>query len=95
MPHFKPYTCLTNNIPLNEMNKPLAELRGKELYWAEQSLLQPLDQVDRADENIFNRIIWHSVKGADTPYPAHLAGAHGKGLKKLKLVLTGADDDDD
>jgi len=93
-PNFTPYQCLTNNIPLDEMNKPLAQLNGKELYWAEQSLAQPLDQVDQADENTFNRIIWHSVKGVDTLYPAHLAGAHGKGLKKLKLVLTGEDDDD-
>jgi hypothetical protein len=77
------------------MNKPAAQLQGLELYWAEQSLAQPLDQVDQADEDTLNRIIWHSVKGVDTPYPAMLAGAHGKGLKQLKLSLTGRDDEDD
>jgi hypothetical protein len=40
-----------------------------------------------------NRIIWHSVKGADTPYPAHLAGAHGRGLKTLNLRLVGNEDE--
>ncbi len=92
-PNFSTYTCLRNNIALDEMNKPTAELQGLELYWAEQSLAQPLDQLDQADEDTFNRIIWHSVKGVDSPYPAMLAGAHGKGLKRLKLSLTGEDDD--
>ncbi|MEI2723718.1 MAG: bifunctional YncE family protein/alkaline phosphatase family protein [Verrucomicrobiota bacterium] len=93
-PNFSPYNCLQNNIALDEMNKPTAQLQGLELYWAEQSLAQPLDQVDQADEDTFNRILWHSVKGVDRPYPAGLAGAHGKGLKRLKLSLTGETDDD-
>jgi hypothetical protein len=75
------------------LNKPTAQLRGAELYWAEQSIAQPFDEVDRADEDTLNRIIWHSVKGVNTPYPARFAGAHGTGLKKLKLSLTGEDDD--
>lgn len=93
-PVFSPFTCLKNNIALDEMNKPTAQLQGLELYWAEQSLAQPLEEVDQADEDTLNRIIWHSVKGVDRPYPALLAGAHGKGLKRLKLNLTGEDDDD-
>ncbi len=94
-PNFASYTCLKNNIALDEMNKPTAQLQGLELYWAEQSLAQPLDAPDLADEDILNRIIWHAVKGVDNPYPASLAGAHGKGLKRLKLSLTGGDEDED
>lgn len=90
---FKAYNCLPNRIPLDEMNKATSELRGQELYWAEQSLAQPFEQVDEADEDTLNRIIWHSVKGVDSPYPAHLAGAHGTGLKKRRLVLTEDEDD--
>jgi hypothetical protein len=30
---------------------------------------QDLDDYDRIDEDVFNRIIWHSVKGYDNPYP--------------------------
>jgi hypothetical protein len=58
-------------------------------------MTEPLDVPDRADEDTLNRIIWHSVKGVDAPYPSYFAGAHGKGLKKLKLSLTGEVDDDD
>ncbi|HRT07866.1 MAG TPA: bifunctional YncE family protein/alkaline phosphatase family protein [Candidatus Paceibacterota bacterium] len=93
-PDWTPYQCRPNQIPLDEMNKPLAALEGDERHWALQSLAQPFDEVDRADEDTLNRILWHSVKGVDTPYPAHLAGAHGKGLKALGLVLNGEDDDD-
>ena len=32
----------------------------------------PLDDIDRADEEHFNRILWRSVTGYDLPYP-HLA----------------------
>jgi hypothetical protein len=94
-PNFASYTCLKNNIALDEMNKPTAQLQGLELYWAEQSLTQPLDAPDQADEDTLNRIIWHSVKGVDSPYPALLAGAHGKGLKRLKLSVSGEEDVDD
>jgi hypothetical protein len=32
--------------------------------------------------------------GVDMPYPARFAGAHGKGLKALKLKPALQDDDD-
>ena len=63
------YTALPNKIPLDEMNPPLRALKGPERYWAEKSLELDLDDVDRADEDTFNRILWHSVKGYDVPYP--------------------------
>jgi hypothetical protein len=94
-PDFTPFNCLTNRIALDEMNKPTAQLTGPELFWANKSAELPLDDVDQADEDTMNRILWHSVKGANTPYPSEWAGAHGKGLKKLGLKFGGADDDDD
>lgn len=93
-PNFKPYTCLPNQVPLNEMNKPLNELTPAERYWAVKSLELPLERVDAAEEDLMNRILWHAVKGAETPYPAHFAGAHGKGLKQLKLRLAPDMNDD-
>jgi len=92
-PDFTPYGCVTNQIPLDEMNKSTAELQGEELHWALRSLELPLDDVDQADEDTFNRILWHSVKGVNAPYPAEWAGPHGKGLPALGLVLGGDDDD--
>jgi len=94
-PDFKPYTCRPNQIPLDEMNPPVAKLNGEELHWAQKSMEQNFAEVDRADEDTLNRIIWHSVKGMNAPYPVQLAGAHGKGLRKLGLTLGGKVDHDD
>jgi len=30
---------------------------------------QDLDNYDRIDEDTFNRIIWHAMKGYNRPYP--------------------------
>jgi hypothetical protein len=66
---FTPYKAVKNNIPLDEMNPELVSISGDQLYWARKSMEQDLDDVDRIDEDTFNRIIWHSVKGYDRPYP--------------------------
>jgi hypothetical protein len=68
-PDFKAYKAVKNNIPIDELNPPLVSLSGDQLYWAKKSMEQDLDDVDRIDEDVFNRIIWHSVKGYDRPYP--------------------------
>ena len=69
-PDFSPYTALPNQIPLDEMNPSLSAITNeKQLFFAKQSMEIPLDDVDEADEGVFNRIIWHSVKGYDVPYP--------------------------
>jgi YVTN family beta-propeller protein len=64
-----PYRAVPNKVPLDEMNPPLEALRGKALYWARKSLELDLDEADRADEDTLNRILWHSVRGYETPYP--------------------------
>ncbi len=79
-PDFRPYTCLPNRVPLDEMNPPISRLSGPARHWALASTKQNLDRVDAADEDTMNRILWHAAKGVHTPYPAHLAGAHGSGL---------------
>jgi hypothetical protein len=93
-PNFSSFRCRPNQVPLDEMNKEVSELHGAELHWALRSVAEPFEEVDRADEDTLNRILWHSVKGVDAPYPAHLAGAHGKGLQALGLRLGGAEDED-
>ncbi len=45
------------------------------------------DEVDAADNDTLNRVLWFAMKGPDAPYPAEFAGAHGKGLKALNLAL--------
>jgi YVTN family beta-propeller protein len=69
-----PYALRKNKIALDEMNKPLGLLKGKELYWAKKSESLELDKADSADEDTLNRILWHSVRGYDTPYPERFGG---------------------
>ena len=78
VPDLSPYTALANQIPLDEMPKPVAQLRGKELYWAKQLAAMRFDEPDLNDDNLLNRIIWHSVKGVDAPYPAAFAAPTAK-----------------
>ncbi|MCB9208818.1 MAG: bifunctional YncE family protein/alkaline phosphatase family protein [Ignavibacteriales bacterium] len=68
-PDFTPYKALPNKIPLDELNPSLAEITGEQHYWAQKSIEQNLDDYDRIEEETFNKIIWHSVKGYDVPYP--------------------------
>ncbi|WP_235963780.1 bifunctional YncE family protein/alkaline phosphatase family protein [Tautonia rosea] len=94
-PDFTPYTALPVTVPLDELNKQVSQLPPGQRVWAEASLAQDFTVFDRADEDTLNRILWHFAKGADTPYPAHLAGAHGTGLKGRKLIHVEFEDDDD
>lgn len=84
-PDLRPYTCLPSNIPLDQMNPTTAKLGGRRLQMARQSMSMRFDEPDMIDDDTLNRIIWNSVKGTDAPYPTELSGAHGKGLKALKL----------
>ncbi|HNQ88729.1 MAG TPA: alkaline phosphatase family protein [Verrucomicrobiota bacterium] len=92
---FTPYSCLSNNIPLDEMNPGTASLPPRERHFADLSLKQDFAHVDAANEDELNRILWHSVKGVDAPYPAEWAGAHGRGLKALGLALAPDEQDGD
>jgi YVTN family beta-propeller protein len=63
------YTMLPNNIPLDQMNKPLQGLRGKERKFALQSQDEVFNEVDGGEDDTMNRIIWYYAKG-DAKYPA-------------------------
>ena len=63
-----PYASVKNRIPLDEMNKPAAQLNGKAKEFALKSLVLDFEVEDKADEDTLNRILWHSVRG-DAPYP--------------------------
>ena len=60
------------------MNPPLKKLKGKAEFWARKSLELNLDEADAADEDTFNRILWHATRGYDTRYPEEFAGAKAK-----------------
>jgi DNA-binding beta-propeller fold protein YncE len=70
-PDLTPYQAVKNNIPLDRLNPPLSQIgdaAGR--HWAEVSLRLPLDEVDEADEDTLNRILWHSRRGRDDTYPS-------------------------
>ena len=82
-PNLAPYDAVKNNIPLDRLNPEVAAIRDpRQLHWATVSLEMPLDEVDEADEDTLNRVLWHSARGRDDTYPAW-------------DVLADADDDDD
>ena len=70
MADFTPYVALKNQIPLDEMNPSLTTLKGKEKEFARASELMAQKGIDAGDDDLFNRIIWSSVKKGK-PYPLH------------------------
>ncbi len=69
-PDLAPYTVTPNIIPLDKLNPDVSAIDDpRQRHWAEESLKLDLSDVDRADENIFNRILWHARRGSDDTYP--------------------------
>jgi YVTN family beta-propeller protein len=60
-PDLRPYTALTPGVPLNELNP-------KKGAMAEASKALTLKKEDTSDDDVFNRILWTTIKG-DKPYP--------------------------
>ena len=59
---------IQNNVPLNEMNKSFAQLKGKALYYARLSKASAFKELDSGDDDNMNRILWFDAKGS-LPYP--------------------------
>ena len=64
-----PYTLAAPRIDLNVKNTALA-------YGAKESLAMDFSGYDKADADTLNRILWHSIKGANVPMPAPVTSAH-------------------
>jgi hypothetical protein len=77
-PDLTPYTVVPNKVALDEMNPPLDKLQGAALHWAKKSLELSFEKEDEADEDTLNRILWHAVRGYDTPYPERFTGRRPK-----------------
>jgi len=94
-PDLTPFALRPNQIPIDWMNE--AKPATKALM--QQTATLDFSKPDKADEQLLNRIIWASVQGPNVPYPAHMAGSHGRGLAQKGLQLDGSgtdiDEDDD
>jgi len=62
-PDLSGFTALPARIDLMTKNPPQG-------YGAIASARMDFSEYDRIDEDALNRILWHSIKGADVPYPA-------------------------
>ncbi|HLO80114.1 MAG TPA: bifunctional YncE family protein/alkaline phosphatase family protein, partial [Chitinophagaceae bacterium] len=58
----KLYTAVPNNIPLDEMNKPLSQLRGKERKYAIKSMNELFNEVDGGKDDEMNEVLWYYTK---------------------------------
>ncbi|MCW5963636.1 MAG: bifunctional YncE family protein/alkaline phosphatase family protein [Bryobacterales bacterium] len=68
-PDFTPYEARKPEQDLLAVNPPLSALSGPAREAAEASLRMRFDVPDAAPTDKLNRILWHDVRGWDTPYP--------------------------
>ncbi|MEP6915759.1 MAG: hypothetical protein ABJC89_08930 [Acidobacteriota bacterium] len=67
-PDLSGFIALPARIDLMTRNAPQG-------YGAAQSARMDFRDYDRIDEDTLNRILWHSIKGVDVPYPAPMRRA--------------------
>jgi DNA-binding beta-propeller fold protein YncE len=82
-PDRTPFTALPSNVPLDQMNPAPVSIADPKLREdAELSATLNFAQIDRAPEDVLNRILWRAMRGTSVPYPEW-------------AITPGADDDDD
>ncbi|MGA3144099.1 MAG: beta-propeller fold lactonase family protein [Verrucomicrobiota bacterium] len=70
-PDLMPFVAVTNNVPLDQMNPESKKISDPLLRKAAcASARLPLQKPDQCPEDLLNRILWHSMKGSQAPYPA-------------------------
>lgn len=68
-PDVTPYRALPNQVPLDELNPPLAALRGQALRDAVASMKMNFSEPDAAPEDVLNRVVWRATRGVTARYP--------------------------
>jgi YVTN family beta-propeller protein len=69
-PDYTPFSALPNRVPLDQMNPEPAALTDPVLRRdAVASAGIDWTGVDRAPEDLLNRILWRAMKGSQAPYP--------------------------
>ena len=68
--NLKPFDAVPNLVPLDQMNPDPKAILDKVLREdAIVSATLNFREVDKAPEDVLNRIIWRSVKGSQVSYP--------------------------
>jgi YVTN family beta-propeller protein len=71
----RPFTAVPVSVPLDEMNPDPAALVDPLLKaQALASAAMNFAEIDRAPEDLLNRVLWHAMRGSDEPYPEWAAG---------------------
>lgn len=68
-PDLAPYTHRVPQVKLDELNPPLAALRGLERQAALWSMAMNFTEVDDVPQQLLNRILWWDAKGYGAPVP--------------------------
>jgi len=68
-PDLRPFESVANRIPLDEMNPSPAGIIGPQRRAILDSMAMDFSRPDAAPEEVLNRILWHTAKGWNTPYP--------------------------
>jgi len=69
-PDFTPFTAVTNQVPLDQMNPEPKKISDSTLRKdAYISARLPLEKPDECPEDTLNRILWRATKGSHAPYP--------------------------
>jgi hypothetical protein len=78
-PDFGPYVSLPSNIALDEMN-PEATAIADPVLRSDAVISSKLNlrEVDKAPEDVLNRILWRSVRGSQVPYPEWAVSANAE-----------------
>jgi hypothetical protein len=69
-PDLTPFESVPNQVPLDLLNpdpKKVADAALRDDAIASAKL--PLDEPDRCEEDVLNRILWRAMKGTSEPYP--------------------------
>ncbi len=69
-PDLTPYTVRPNRIRLDDMNAPKSALSPAMRKWKTASDRLDWSGLDRPNFAVLNRVVWHSLHGAETPYPS-------------------------
>lgn len=69
-PDLTPFKSVPNEVPLDALNpdpKKITDAALREDAIASEKL--PLDEPDKCEEDVLNRILWRAMKGSEVPFP--------------------------
>ncbi len=80
-----PYRAIVPKTPIDEKPKTTSLL---DVFWGLARATIPIKRTGMktaADDLLFNRAVWHEMKGYYTAYPYRWSGEHGAGFRKKRL----------